>query len=173
MWVQLVLIECVDPPNSHTILIPFTVPVACTEGGGEIFTHGSGQGYLSLWTKVLIQLNTATIWTKTGRNHSRQWAKPGAVWLAVTKSLSDQIRSVAQSCPTLYNPMNRSMPGFPVHHHLPEFTQSHVHRVSDAIQPSHPLSSPSHLAPNPSQHQSLFQWVNTSHEVAKVLEFQL
>ena len=68
----------------------------------------------------------------------------------------DQIRSVAQSCPTLCNPMNRSMPGLPVHHQLLGFTQTHVHRVSDAIQPSHPLSSPSPLAPNPSQHQSLF-----------------
>ena len=69
-------------------------------------------------------------------------------------------------------PMNRSMPGFPLHHQLPEFTQTHVHLVSDAIQPSHPLSSPSPPAPNPSQHQGLFQWVNSSHEVAKVLEFQ-
>ena len=69
--------------------------------------------------------------------------------------------------------MNHSTPGLPVHHHLPEFTETHVHRVSDAIQPSHPLSSPSPLAPNPSQHQSLFQWVNSSHEVAQVLEFQL
>ena len=67
--------------------------------------------------------------------------------------------------------MNRSTPGLPVHHQLPEFTQTHVHPVSDAIQPSHPLSSPSPPAPNPSQHQSLFQWVNSSHEVAKVLEF--
>ena len=70
---------------------------------------------------------------------------------------SNQIRSVAQSCPTLCDPMNRSTPGLPVHHQLPEFTQTHVHRVSDAIQPSHPLSSPSPPAPNPSQHQSLFQ----------------
>ena len=70
-------------------------------------------------------------------------------------SPSDQIRSVAQSCPTLCNPMNRSTPGLPVHQKLPEFTQTHVHRVSDTIQPSHPLSSPS-PAPNPSQHQSLF-----------------
>ena len=62
-----------------------------------------------------------------------------------------------QSCPTLCDPMNRSMPGLPVHHQLPEFTQTHVHRVSDAIQPSHPLLSPSPPAPNPSQHQSLFQ----------------
>ena len=84
-----------------------------------------------------------------------------------------QIRSVAQSCPTLCDPMNRSRPGLPVHHQLPEFTPTHVHRVSDAIQPSHPLSSPSPPAPNPSQNQSLFQRVNSSHEVAKVLEFQL
>ena len=69
---------------------------------------------------------------------------------------SDQIRSVVQSCPTLCNPLNRSTPDLPVHHQLPEFTQTHI-RVSDAIQPSHPLSSPSPLAPNPSQHQSLFQ----------------
>ena len=68
-----------------------------------------------------------------------------------------QIRSVAQSCLTLCDPMNRSTPGLPVHHQLPEFTQTHVHRVSDAIQPSHPLSFPSPPAPNPSQHQSLFQ----------------
>ena len=70
---------------------------------------------------------------------------------------SDQIRSVAQSCPTLCHPMNYSTPGLPVHHQLPEFTQTHVHRVSDAIQSSHPLLSPSPPAPNPSQHQSLFQ----------------
>ena len=71
------------------------------------------------------------------------------------------------------NPMNHSTPGLLVHYQLPEFTQTHVHRAGDAIQPSHPLSSPSPLAPNPSQHQSLFQWVNSLHEVAKVLEFQL
>ena len=84
---------------------------------------------------------------------------------------SDQIRSVAQSCLTLCDPMNCSTPGLPVHHQIPEFTQTHVHLVSDAIQPSHPLSSSSPPAPNPSQHQSLFQWVSFSHEVAKVLSF--
>ena len=83
-----------------------------------------------------------------------------------------QFSSVTQSCKTLCNPMNRSTPGLPVHHQPPEFTQTHVHRVGDAIQPSHPLLSPSPPAPNPSQQQSLFQWVNSSHEVAKVLEFQ-
>ena len=86
---------------------------------------------------------------------------------------SVQFSSVAQSCPTLYDPMNHSTPDLPVHHQLPEFTQTHVHWVSDAIQPSHPLLSPSPPAHNPSQHQSLFQWVNSLHEVAKVLEFQL
>ena len=70
---------------------------------------------------------------------------------------SVQFSSVTQSCPTLCDPMNRSMPGLPVHHQLPEFTQTHVHRVGDAILPSHPLLSPSPPAPNPSQHQSLFQ----------------
>ena len=81
--------------------------------------------------------------------------------------------SVAESCPTLCDPMNCSMAGLPVHHQLLEFTQTHVHPVSDAIQPSHPPSFPFPPVPNPSPHQSLFQWVNSSHEVAKVLEFQL
>ena len=88
----------------------------------------------------------------------------------LTVTQANQIRSVAQSCPTLRDPMNCSTPGLPVHHQLPEFTETHIHRVSDAIQPSHPLSSPKPLAwfkcqsivpsppgPNPSQHQSLFQ----------------
>ena len=69
--------------------------------------------------------------------------------------------------------MSQSTPGLPVHHKLPEFTQIHAHRVGDVIQPSHPLSSHSPPASNPSQHQGLFQQVNSSHEVAKVLEFQL
>ena len=84
-----------------------------------------------------------------------------------------QFSSVTQLCPTICEPMNRSTPGLPVHYQLPKFTQTHVHRVGDAIQPSHPLSSPSPPTLNPSQHQGLFQWVNSSHEVAKVLEFQL
>ena len=86
---------------------------------------------------------------------------------------SVQFSSVAQLCLTLCNPMNHSTPGLPVHHQLPEFTQTHVYRVGDAIQPSRPLSSPSPPAPNSSQHKGLFQLVNSSHEVAKVLEFQL
>ena len=74
-----------------------------------------------------------------------------------TSVISVQFSSVAQLCPPLCDPMNRSTPGLPVHHQHPEFTQTHIHRVSDAIQPSHPLSSPSPPAPNPSEHQKLFQ----------------
>ena len=76
-------------------------------------------------------------------------------YIITRKNINNQFSSVAQSC--LCDPMNYSTPGLPVHHQLPEFTQIHVHRVSDAIQPSHPLSSPSHPAPNPSQHQGIFQ----------------
>ena len=79
---------------------------------------------------------------------------------------------VTQTCPTLGNPMNCSMPDFPVYQHLPQLAQTHVHWVSDAIQPSHALSSPSPPAFNLSQHQGLFKWVSSSHQVAKVLEFQ-
>ena len=91
----------------------------------------------------------------------------------ISSSSSVQFNSVAQLHLTFCNPMNCSTPGLPVRHQLPEFTQTHVHRVSDAIQPSHPLSSPSPPALNLFQHQGLFQWVNSSHQVAKVLEFQL
>ena len=86
---------------------------------------------------------------------------------------SVQFSSVAQSCLTLCNPMNHSTPGLPVHHQLPESTKTHVHWVSDAIQPSHPLSSPSPPAFNPSRHRGIFKWVISSHHVAKVLELQL
>ena len=84
---------------------------------------------------------------------------------------SVQFSLVVQSCPTLCDRMNRSTPGLPVHHQHPEFTQIHVHWVREAIQPSHPLSSPSPPAPNPSQHQSLFQWVNSSMRWPKYWSF--
>ena len=91
----------------------------------------------------------------------------------ITNQYFHQFSSVTQSCPTLCDPMNRRMPGYPVHNQLPESTQTHVHCVGDAIQPSHPLSSPSPPAANLSQHQGLFKWVSSPHQVAKVLEFQL
>ena len=99
------------------------------------------------------------------------WAYGSFTCLSVI--LLVQFSSVAQSCLTLCDPTNRSTPGLPVHHQLLESTQTHVHCVSDAIQPSHPLSSPFPLALNLSQHQGLFKWVNSLHQVAKVLEFQL
>ena len=99
---------------------------------------------------------------------SLTWNTPSVQFSSVQFSSVQSLSSIR-----LCDSMNRSTPGLPVHHQLPEFTQTHVHRVRDAIQPSHPRSSPSPPAPNPSQHQSLCQWVNSSHEVAKVLEFQL
>ena len=97
------------------------------------------------------------------------------VWPCLRKLFDKEFSSVqfTQSCPTLCNPMNCSMPGLPVHHQLPEFTQTHAYWGDDAIQPSHPLSSPSPSALNLSHHQVLFKWVSSSHQVAKVLEFQL
>ena len=84
-------------------------------------------------------------------------AKDDIVFFSFFKHVKKQFSSVTQSCATLCDSMNHSTAGLPVHHQLPEFTQTHVHQVSDAIQPSHPLSSPSPPAPNPSQHQGLFQ----------------
>ena len=142
-------------------------PMDCSLWGSPI--HGIFQGKVLAWVSTSFSRVSSqprdwtevscmagrlfTIWTTKEAHHVH------FVW--------HQFSSVAQSCLTLSDPMNCSMPGLPVHH------QTHVHWVSDAIQPSHPLSSPSPPAPNPYQHQSLFQWVNSSHEVAKVLEFQL
>ena len=103
------------------------------------------------------------------------WWPRGVVWRGKdweggpTGSRSIQFSTVTQSCPTRCDTMNRSTPGLPVHHQIPEFTQTHVHWVGDVIQPSHPLSSPSPSALDLSQNQSLFKWVSSSHQVAKVL----
>ena len=104
--------------------------------------------------------SSTPLFTFQSKCHLTQEAFPdflGASLHAIQFHSLYQFTSVAQSCPTLCDPMNCSMPGLPVHHQLPEFTQTHIHRVGDAIQPSHPLSSPSPPAPNPSHHQSLFQ----------------
>ena len=99
--------------------------------------------------KVLIQ--------KLNHYKNKSIKSPSYIQNIVVKIwTSVQFSSVPQSCPTLCDPMNRSTPDLPAHHQLPEFTQTHIHRVGDAIQPSHPLSSPFPPAPNPSQHQSLF-----------------
>ena len=108
-------------------------------------------------------LECVTIPFSRGSSRPRDWT-----WVSCI-----QFSSVAQLCPTLCDPMNRSTPGLPVHHQLLAFTQIHVHWIGDAIQPSHPLLSLSPPAFNFSQHQCLFQWVSSSHQVAKVLKFQL
>ena len=100
----------------------------------------------------------------------KQWQNL-SFWVYIS-SIFSYFSSVTQACLTLCDPMNWGS-RLPVHHQLLELAQTHVHQVSDAIQPAHPLLSPSPPAPNPSQHQSLFQWVSSSHEVDKVLEFQL
>ena len=105
---------------------------------------------------------------------SRFFTSWATIYIQCTHTLYNvQLSSFAQSCPTLCNPMDYSTPGFPVHHQLLELVQTHVHGDGDAIQPSHPLLSPSPPTFNLSQHHGLFQWVSSSHQLAKVLEFQL
>ena len=139
---------------------------------------------INSWWKTELKKDTDTpIFIATlfmiGRTWMQPRKKPTGRW--TDKGIAVHIhygillfsRSVPQSFPTPYNPMDCSTSGFPVHHDLPEFVQTHVHWVGDAIQPSHPLSSPSPPTFKPSQHQGLFQWVGFSCQVAKVLELQL
>ena len=119
---------------------------------------------LGICSHQYARVHIKNILRKSGKHYSSVWNFTCNIYLAVHLiwASSVQFSSVAQSCPTLCNPMNCSTPGLLVHHQLWEFTQTHVHRVGDAIQPSHPLSSPSPPAHNPSQHQGLFQGVNSS-----------
>ena len=126
---------------------------------------------------VIFSINCINIWPTEFLKSSRTKSLVSLFTLLSTmgkKVTCDiQFSSVAQSCPILCDTMDCSTPGLPVHHQLSELAQMHVHRVSNAIQPSHPLFSPSPPAFNLSQHQGLFQWVSSSHQVAKGLEFQL
>ena len=127
--------------------------------------------YFSLFKTLLFNRNHILKKVISGLRGKGRDLQTAIVSLTCQASL--QFSSVAQLCPTLWDPMNRSTPGLPVHHKLPEFTQTHAHRVSDAIQPFHPLLALSPPARNPSQHQGLFEWINSWHEVANALEFQL
>jgi len=139
-------------------------------------------------------VNTKDLAGGSGDFHQGLWNRKGLIFMSwthkrkppvtphkplmslVSRSLwsyGKKFSSVAQSCPTLCDPKDGRVTGLPVHHQLPDFTQTHVHWVGDAMQPSHPILSPSPPAFNLSQHQGLFKWVNSSYQVAKVLEFQL
>ena len=124
------------------------------------------------FTIVIVQL-LSHLANNAGKQSKETTFVGNSIIYYLHQSFLVQFGSVTQSCPTLCNPMNCSMPGLPVHHQLPESTQTHFHEVHDTIQPSHPLSSPSPPALNLSQHQGFFKWVSSSHQVAKVLEFQL
>ena len=126
----------------------------------EMATHSSVLACEIPWTEEPGRLQSMGL-ERAGYNFVTKQEQQKHTYICVcvyTQRENIQFSSVAQLCPTLCNPMNRSTPDLPVHHQLPEFTQTcHIHRVSDAIQPSHPRSSPSPPAPNPSQHQNLFQ----------------
>ena len=122
--------------------------------------------YPPMGQMLLSPLHTLYRWEKWGPEKFSNFLKVTHLIMPL------QFSSVAQSCPTLCNPMNHSTPGLPIHHRFLQFTQTHVHWVGDAIQPSHPLLCPSPPALNLSQHQGLFKWVSSSYKVAKVLEFQ-
>ena len=144
-----------ETPKSFVETLALSLEVR--EAAGNSF--GSYQRGIGSWPLGVDEMGRKRYKEKTTRDR--------------TLRITVQFSSVAQSCPTLCDPMNHSTPGLPVHHQVPEFIQTHVHWVGDAIQPSYPLSSPSPPAFSLSQHQGLFKWVSSSHQVAKVLEFQL
>ena len=145
----------------------------------KIIMHWTNCDYLLycccywLVIKSCLTLCNCMEWSPQGSSVHEIFQARTLKWVAISSNFLYQFSSVTHSCLTLFDPMNCSTPGLPVHHKLPEFTQTHVHWVSDAIQPSHPLSSCSPLDLNLSQHQGLFKWVSFLHQVAKVLEFQL
>ena len=138
------------------------------------FTWGIGQRSVCYLSVALGSGQPG--WSRLGEPlplHQALYYKSLTIIAKLFSTHYQSVSSAAQLCPTLHDPMDCSMPGFPVHHQILELTQRHVHWVGDAIQLSHPLSSPSPPAFNLSQHKGLFQWVSSSYQVAKVLDFQL
>ena len=125
------------------------------------------------WTANFFNAILIILHYKNSMDRGARWAIVHRLAKSQTWLSTVQFSSAARSCPTLGNPMDWSTPGLPVHHQLPEFAPTHVRQVGDAIQPSHPLSSPSPPAFSLAQHQGLFQWVSSSNQMAKILEFQL
>ena len=138
-----------------------------------MFTYNQGQFSEDYMTCLQLTLTASGWWIHCGVHEIWVGEPLSSMPFIFAISTIIQFSSLTQSCLTLCNPMDCSMPGLPVHHQLPEFTQTHVHRVGDAIQPSHSMSSPSPLTFNLSQHQGLFKWVSSLYQVPKVLEFQL
>ena len=170
-FVHLLLYQYRTPRNAfkfHTAAFIVCSNVSFRSSFSHIFCRSADGKLITGYKVCLIPMNE--VYTERLVLLEQEWV--GELIASLSEHFN-QFSSVTQSCPTLCDPMNCSTPGLPVHHQLPEFTQTYVHRVGNAIQPSHPLSSPSPPTLNPSQRQSLFQWVNSSHEVAKVLEFQL
>ena len=148
--------------KSHVSSCSHTCASPCSEPFTERSQLGSSLLLIFLWPGLLESSRGKykwLMWAYVFSHETQEGIYFHSNFLVVPPKADESVQfsSVAQSCPTLCDPMNRSTPGLPVHHKLPEFTQTHAHRVSDAIQPSHPLSSPSPPAPNPSQHQDLFQ----------------
>ena len=138
-----------------------TVCPSVVFSGRTLKAKAGGQGPEHQSTRFTFSASNVCFWSLAGSQTSKVFCLP----LPPRKWISSvQCSSVAQLCLTLCDPMNHCTPGLPVSHQLPEFTQTHAPRVGDAIQPSHPLSSPSPPAPNTSQHQVLFKWVNSSQE---------
>ena len=154
---------------------PLTVWI--TTNCGKFFKDGNtASPYLSLEKPMCRSINYSKNLTWNSwlvQNWERSMTRLYFCHLVYITYMQSQFSLIPQLCPTLCYPMDCSTPGPPVHRQLPEFIQTHVHRVGDAIQPSHPLLSPSPSAFNLPQHQSLFQWISSSHQVAQVLEFQL
>ena len=130
-------------------------------------------GYVNAGQQNFLNAILIILQYKNSMDRGARWAIVHRVAKSQTWLSTVQFNSVTQLCPTLCNPMDCSIPGLPVHHQVQEFAHTHVHRVGDAIQPSHPLSSPSPPPFSLAQHQGLFQWVSSSNQVAKILEFQL
>ena len=162
---QLNLMECLSTLELQD------VGKSLEEGWQEFFPKSNrethGDFHYTTWSTHSVLVGT--LWENDSK--SEKWYR----WryLQSSRDIYQLVSSVAQSHPTLCDPVDCCMSGFPVHHQLPEPSQTHAHRVGDAIQPSHPLLSPCPPALNLSQHQGLFQWVSSSHQVAKVLELQL
>jgi len=158
--------------SALSIYLPLWVKTLSSKRGlhsvKSLYKRCSTRGEIATHSSIVAWRSSLTVWKGKKIWHQKMIPQDQKV----SNMLQRKFSSVTQSCPTLCDPMDDRMTGFPVYHQLPEFVQTHVHQVGDVIQPPHPLSSPSPPAFNLSQHQGLFKWVSFSHQVAKTFEFQ-